>query len=151
MQPTLQPASLLCGISQKLMVGVPAMLPTAHQCSTRHRNLAGLHCTCRLCCPQRTSPALGTAIWQRLTLHLQGGWERHQSLAPVLIQGSWALLTCKCRSAGPSGGSDRLCLVKLPTGASEQVRALRHQMNSGRLCLVKLPTASSEQVRVLLQ
>eukprot|EP00891_Asterochloris_glomerata_P004289 jgi/Astpho2/4289/fgenesh1_pg.00064_%23_74_t len=53
----------------------------------------------------------------------QGGWERHQSLAPVLIQGSWALLTCKCRSAGPSGGSDRLCLVKLPTGASEQVYA----------------------------
>ena len=49
------------------MVGVPAMLPTAHQSSTRHRNLAGLHCTCRLCCPQRTSPALGTAIWQRLT------------------------------------------------------------------------------------
>ena len=77
------------------------------------------------------------------SVHLQGGWERHQSLAPVLIQGSWALLTCKCRSAGPSGGSDRLCLVKLPTGSSEQVRALHHQRNPARLCLVNLRANSS--------
>ena len=52
----------------------------------------------------------------------QEGWERHQSLAPVLIRGAWALLTCRSRGAGPSGGTDRLCLVKLPTQWYEPVR-----------------------------
>ena len=96
--------------------------------------------------PEHLAPQCGSA-----SLHLQGGWERHQSLAPVLIQGSWALLTCKCRSLGPSGGSDRLCLVKLPTSPSEQVRAFHDQINAGRLCLVKLSAGSSKQVRALRQ
>ncbi|DBA91602.1 TPA: hypothetical protein ACH3X1_003213 [Trebouxia sp. C0004] len=52
----------------------------------------------------------------------QDGWDRRGHPPPVLVEGDWALLTCTPGRAGPSGGRDRLLLIKLksPTKAKTQ-------------------------------
>ena len=47
----------------------------------------------------------------------QDGWDRRGRPPAVLVEGDWALLTCTPGREGPTGGRDRLQLVKLGTRA----------------------------------
>lgn len=46
---------------------------------------------------------------------LQDGWTRRGHPPAVLVEGDWALLTCTPDREGPTGGRDRLQLIKLDT------------------------------------
>lgn len=46
---------------------------------------------------------------------MQDGWDRRGRPPAVLVEGNWALLTCTPGREGPTGGRDRLQLVKLHT------------------------------------
>ena len=51
---------------------------------------------------------------------IQDGWDRRGHPPAVLVEGDWALLTCTPGRAGPSGGRDRLQLIKLKSATETQ-------------------------------
>ncbi len=51
---------------------------------------------------------------------IQDGWDRRGHPPAVLVEGDWALLTCTPGRAGPSGGRDRLQLIKLKSSSKTQ-------------------------------
>lgn len=53
------------------------------------------------------------ATWLVHDCSLQVGWTRKGHPPAVLVEGEWALLTCTPDREGPTGGRDRLQLVKL--------------------------------------
>ena len=71
---------------------------------------------------------------------LQDGWSRRGHPPAVVVEGDWALLTCTPDREGPTGGRDRLQLIKLDTLDT------LHRTNKKQVCLTTVSASSFAKV-----